>query len=37
MSWRTLTEKSDEPAALAYGGKADFRREGVVVYPWFVL
>lgn len=35
--WRTLTGKPDEPAALVYGGKEGFRREGVVVYPWFVL
>lgn len=35
--WRTLTGKSDEPAALVYGGKEGFRREGVLVYPWFAI
>ena len=35
--WRTLTGKPEEPAALVYGGKEGFRREGVFIYPWFVL
>lgn len=35
--WRDLSGQHDGPAALVYGGDRSFKREGVVVYPWFVL
>jgi hypothetical protein len=35
--WRGLVGKGEAPAALVYGGDRALRRQGVVVYPWFVL
>jgi predicted AAA+ superfamily ATPase len=35
--WRDLSGRSDEPAALVYGGDNSFQRSRTVVYPWFAL
>lgn len=35
--WRRVAGLEKGPAALVYGGDRGFRRDGVVVYPWFVL
>jgi predicted AAA+ superfamily ATPase len=35
--WQSVAGQTDGPAALVYGGQESSRREGAVVYPWFVL
>lgn len=35
--FRNLTGRPRDPAALVYGGQQSFKRNGVVVYPWFAL
>jgi predicted AAA+ superfamily ATPase len=35
--WLKLAGKNAGPAALVYGGKECYRRDGVTVYPWFAL
>jgi hypothetical protein len=35
--WRGLIEGAQAPATLVDGGDRAFRRQGAVVYPWFVL
>jgi predicted AAA+ superfamily ATPase len=35
--FRKLSGDMEAPAALIYGGEESFRRDGVVVRPWFAL
>jgi len=35
--WRRLSRRPRVPAALIYAGDQPFRRQGVVVHPWFAL
>ncbi|MFH0801031.1 MAG: ATP-binding protein [bacterium] len=35
--WRNLSSRSNDPAALVYGGDSSFKRAGTIVYPWFAL
>jgi predicted AAA+ superfamily ATPase len=35
--WRGLADQGDGPAALVHGGGRSYKREGVVVYPWFAM
>ena len=35
--WIDLSGRREGPAALVYGGDRSFKRDNVIVYPWFVL
>ncbi len=35
--WLELNGEAEGPAAMVYGGDRPFKRQGVTVYPWFVL